>query len=171
MFRLARTSSTGFRVPVVALRHAAVLLLLFSFGLLAAVPIAQANDSSLTKALKRYENRLTTDIGYLSGFTVPSRKAASAVLAKLTKVRTDLAGATHAAGARQASTSSGRKGRTQVLSALHDATVAASDAQSCATAARSGNRSTAKRDAKAEQSEINKAIPLFESGGKLLHLF
>jgi len=58
-----------------------------------------------------------------------------------------------------------------VLSALHDATVAANDARASATAARSGIRSTAKRDAKKEQSEINKAIALFESGGRLLHLF
>ena len=58
-----------------------------------------------------------------------------------------------------------------MLSGLHDATLAASDARAAAAAARSGKRSTARRDAKEEQREINKAIPLFESGGKLLHLF
>jgi hypothetical protein len=58
-----------------------------------------------------------------------------------------------------------------VLSALHDATVAVDDAQASASAARSGKRSTAKRDATAERRQINKAIPLFMAGGKLLHLF
>jgi hypothetical protein len=148
-----------------------VLPLLVSLAVLAAAPFAQASDASLKKALKPYETRLTTDIGYLSNFSAPSKSAAPAALTKLSKIRSDLTGATKAATGQQASTSSGRKGRTQVLSALHDATVAAGDAQACATAARFGNKSTAKRDAKAEQGEINKAIPLFESGGKLLHLF
>ena len=63
------------------------------------------------------------------------------------------------------------QGPAQALPALHDATVAASDARASAAAARSGLRSTAKRDAKNELSEINKPIALFESGGRLLHLF
>jgi hypothetical protein len=147
------------------------LLLPVLVAVLAAAPFAQANDASLTKALKRYETRLTTDIGYLSSFAAPSKNGARAALSKLSKVRSDLGGATNAANGQQASTASGRKGRAQVLSALHDATVAASDARASATAARSGLRSTAKRDAKNELSEINKAIALFESGGRLLHLF
>lgn len=145
--------------------------LLVSLGLLVASPLAQASDASLKSALKRYEARLTTDIGYLSSFSAPSRSTAPAALSRLSKIRSDLTGAARAATGEQASTSSGRKGRTLVLSGLHDATVAADDARACATAARSGNRSTARGDAKAEQSEINKAIGLFESGGKLLHLF
>jgi hypothetical protein len=141
--------------------------LVLPLGLLAAAPLAQASNASLEKALKPYETRLTTDISYLSNFSAPSKKAAPAALTKLSKINSDLSGATKAATGQQASTSSGRKGRTQVLSALHEATVATSDARACATAARSGKKSTAK----SEQSEINKAIPLFESGGELLHLF
>jgi hypothetical protein len=163
-------SKTFVRLLEVAMKRVALSILVL-LGMLAAAPLAQASDASLTKALKRYETRLTTDIGYLSSFSAPSRKAAPAALHKLSNVSRDLTGATSAATGQQASTSSGRKGRTQVLSGLHDATLAASDARATAAAARSGKRSTARRDAKEEQREINKAIPLFESGGKLLHLF
>jgi hypothetical protein len=155
---------------VVAMKRSALPLLVLLAPLVPA-PLAQASDASLKQALKPYETRLTTDIGYLSGFSAPSRSAAPAALRKLSKAGSDLTGASEAATRQQASTSSGRKGRALVLSGLHDATVAAGDARACATAARSGNRSTAKRDANAEQSEINKAIASFESGGKLLHLF
>jgi hypothetical protein len=147
------------------------LPLLVSLGLLVATPLAQASDASLERALKAYGARLTGDIGYLSSFSAPSKRAAGAVLHRLSKVRDDLAGATRAATGRQASTSSGRKGRKLVLSGLHDATAAAGDARACATAARSGNRFAAKRYERQEQSEIGKAIPMLESGGKVLHLF
>jgi hypothetical protein len=145
--------------------------LLVVLGLLVAVPLAQASDASLKRAMKAYESRLTTDIGYLSNFSVPSRSAASTVLHKLSKIGTDLSAATRTAKGQQASTNSGRKARTLLLSALSDATTGTGDARTCATAARSGNRSAAKRDQRNEQNEINKAIPLFESAGKLLHLF
>jgi hypothetical protein len=147
------------------------LLLLVPLGLLVATPFARATDASLERALKAYETRLSGDIGYLSSFSAPSKGAAAAVLHRLSEVRNDLAGATRAATGRQASTGSGRRGRELVLSGLHDAAAAASDARACATAVRSGNRNAAKRDERQEQSEIGKAIPLFESGGKLLHLF
>ena len=147
------------------------LILLVLLGLLALAPLAHASDATLEKAMKAYEKRLTTDISYLANFSVPSKKAAPSTLSKLSRIVNDLAGATKAATRHQASTSSGRKGRTQILAALHDATAATSDAKACATAARAGKRSTAKRDSKAEQRQIDKAIPLFESGGKLLKLF
>jgi hypothetical protein len=140
-------------------------------GLLAAAPLAAASDVSLRTALKPYEARLTTDIGYLSSFSAPSRSAAPAVLSMLSKVRSALSGATLAASRQQGSSSSGRKGRAQVLSALGYATAAADEAGASANAARAGNRSAAKLDAKQEQSKITKAIPLFKSGGSLLHLF
>lgn len=155
---------------LVAMKRGA-LPLLVALGLLVAAPLAQANDASLEHALKPYEARLTKDIGYLSSFSAPKKSAATAALHRLAKIHTDLTGATHAATTHQASTSSGRRGRTLVLSALHDAIVALGDARSCATAARSGNGSAAKRDRKQALKEINKAIPLFEAGGTLLHLF
>ncbi|MGP0036132.1 MAG: hypothetical protein ACLP4R_16395 [Solirubrobacteraceae bacterium] len=147
------------------------LILLGLLGLLVLVPLAQASDATLQKAMRPYDKRLTTDISYLSNFSAPSKKAAPSTLSKLSTISSDLSGAIKAASGQQASTSSGRKGRTQILAALHYATAATNDAKACATAARVGKRSTAKRDAKTEQSQINKAIPLFESGGKLLKLF
>jgi hypothetical protein len=147
------------------------LSVLVMLGLLAGAPIAHASNASLTHALKPYETRLTTDIGYLSSFSAPSRTAASAALTKLSRVRRDLSSATGAASGQQASTNSGRKGRTLVLSAMHDATLAAGDAQASATAARAGRHGVARRDAQSEQTEISRAIPSFESGGRLLHLF
>jgi hypothetical protein len=148
-----------------------VLPLVVLLALLAPAPLALASDASLKKALKPFKARLTADIAYLAGFSAPSRARASGALSKLATIRKDLSGATRAATNNKASTKSGRKGRTLVLSALHDATLATGDARASAKAARSGNRSAAKRDAKHERSEINKAIPRFESGGKLLHLF
>jgi hypothetical protein len=162
-------SKSFIHLPVPMKRVA--LPLLVSFGMLVAAPLAQASDASLTRAVKPYKTRLTADIGYLSSFSVPSKSASSGVVRRLSKIRNDLNGATRAASGQQASTSSGRKGRTLVLSALHDATVATADARACATAAGSGNRSGANRDQRQEQTEIQKAIPLFESGGRLLHLF
>lgn len=140
-------------------------------ALLAVAPFAHASDSSLKHALKAYEANLTKDIAYLASFKAPSKSGASAALHKISKVESDLNGAKQAANGQQASSSSGKTGRSKVLSALHYALVAASDAKASATAARSHEASTAKKDAKATVSETNKAIPLFESGGKLLHLF
>jgi hypothetical protein len=148
-----------------------VLWLFVSLGVLMIPPLALASDASLKGALKPYEGRLTTDIGYLSSFSASSRSAADLRQLAQRGSRGDLFGATRAASHQQASSSSGRKGRTLVLSALADATVAAGDARASAIAARSGNRSAAKRYGREEQSGINKAIPLFESGSKLLHLF
>jgi hypothetical protein len=147
------------------------LALLVSLGLLAVAPLAHASDASLEHALKAYKTRLTADIAYLASFSAPSKSAAATALSRLPKLRGDLTGATQAATRQQGSTNSGRKGRTMVLSGLHDAIVATGDAGASAAAARSGNRATAKRDASREQAEINRAIPLFESGGMLLHLF
>ena len=147
------------------------LPLLIAIGLLATASFAQASDAGLRRALRPYRARLTTDISYLSNFTAPSKSRTGAALRRLSKIRGDLGGATRAANLQQASTSSGRKGRTLVLSALHDASAAAADARASALAARSGNRSAARRDARKEQGEINRAITSFEQGGKLLHLF
>lgn len=152
------------------LREAGALSLV-AIGLLVGAPPAQASDASLRRALRSYETRLAADIGYLSSFTMPTRSRAPAVLRRLSSVRTDLNGATGAAERNRASTGSGRVGRAQVLSALHYAITATIDAQLCASAARVGNRARARRDARAEQRAINQAIPLFEAGGKRLHLF
>ncbi len=140
-------------------------------ALVLTAPVAWASDSSLEHALSAYKGRLTTDIGYLASFSAPSRSSAGAARSKLSKVESDLAGARRAATGQQASSSSGRRGRTLVLSGLGDAISAAGDALSSANAARSGNSSTARSDARSESSEINRAIPLFQQGGMLLHLF
>jgi hypothetical protein len=147
------------------------LPLVVAVGLLAVAPLAHASDASLKRALRAYKARLTTDIGYLASFAAPNKGAAVGALRRLSTVRGDLTGATHAATLQQASTSSGRRARTLVLSGLHDAIAAVGDARASATAARSGNRSAAKRAARKARDETNKAIPLFESGGRLLHLF
>jgi hypothetical protein len=148
-----------------------IALSLLSFGLLAAAPLAQASDRSLEQALRAYQARLTSDIGYLSSFSTPSRGSAGAVLSRLSRIGGDLNGASRAARGQRASSHSGSRGQSLILSALGNASVAVSDARAAAYAARSGNRSTASRDARAEQSAINRAIPQFESGGHLLHLF
>jgi len=121
--------------------------------------------------MKAYKSRLTTDISYLSNFAAPSRAAAAGVLTKLSKVSRDLTDARNTLKGQRASTSSVAKGRTEVLQALSDSLAASADARSSASAARSDKRATAARDAKAEKHEIGLAIPLFESGGKALHLF
>jgi hypothetical protein len=64
-----------------------------------------------------------------------------------------------------------RRGQSLVLSALHYATLADADTRASAGATRSGNGAVARSDARAEQARIIRAIPLFESGGHLLHLF
>jgi hypothetical protein len=151
-------------------RRAGALVLLAGVGLAAASPV-QASDAGFRRALKPFETRLTAGIGYLSSFSAPRRGAAPAALARLARIQTDLAAATSAASRNPASTSAGRTGRSDVLSALRHARAAATDAQRSATAARAGRRATAARDARAEQREINASIPLFEKGGQLLHLF
>jgi hypothetical protein len=140
-------------------------------GLGMLVPAAQADDAGLQKALKAYESRLTTDIGYLAAFTKPSAGGVPTALHRLSKIAEDLSGATHAAKTHHASTTAGAKGRTEVLAALHDAMAATRDAEASAKAVRGGKPAKAKHEAKLERSAINKAIPLFESGGKKLHLF
>lgn len=133
--------------------------------------VAQASDASLTKAMKAYKTRLTTDIAYLANFSAPAKARAGATLTKLGKINRDLLGARHAAQINQASTASGRKGRTEVLSALGYALTSTKDATASARAARAGHRAAARADARAALREINKAIPLFEDGGRRLHLF
>lgn len=146
-------------------------LLLVCVGVAAIASPAWANDSTLEHALKRYDKSLTSDIAYLAGFSVPSRSHANATLHKLSKIGKDLSGATKAARDHQASSKNGRKGRSLVLSGLADATTAQKDAGAAARAARSGKHGTAVSDRKKELKAINKAIPLFESGGQLLHLY
>lgn len=158
------------RLLEVAMKRVALPLLVV-LGLVAVTPIAQASDQSLRRALQPYKARLTADIGYLASFTAPTKSNAAAALRRLSGVRSDLNGATRAATGQQASTSSGRKGRTLVLSGLEHAITAAGDARASASAARSGNRATATRDARHERGEINHVVTLFESGGRLLHLF
>lgn len=139
---------------------------------LAAVPWpAFASDASVRRALSAYESRLTADIGRLASFSTPSRAGAAATIAALGKVRSDLDGAVRAADGQRASTSAGRRGRALVLSGLREALTAAGDAKSAAVAARSGHTAAAKAATAREQKAIDRAIPLFESGGKLLHLF
>ena len=140
-------------------------------GLLAGVPMAQASDASLRHALKNYETRLTTDIGYLSSFSAPRRARASAALHTIATVRGDLSGATAAGNSQQASSNSGRRGRALVLTGLSEASLAASDARASAVAARAGQRAVARHDAQVEHGEIMRAVTSFEAGGRLLHLF
>ena len=147
------------------------LPLLVAVALVAVTPVAQASDQTLRRALQAYKTRLTADIAYLASFSAPTKSKASVALRRLSKVRSDLTGATRAANGQQASSGSGRRGRKLVLSGLQHALTAAGDARASATAARSGNRAAAKRDARHERGEINQAVPLFESGGRLLHLF
>lgn len=144
---------------------------LVALGLALLVPPAWASDATLKSALKPYEARLTKDIAYLAGFRVPSKKATGGALKRLAKINKDLKGAVQAANHNQASSKNGRKGRSLVLSGLHDAIAAAGAARSCAKAAKAGHHAAAKLDRKHEQREINRAIPELESGGKLLHLF
>ena len=144
---------------------------LVGLALLAAAPFAQASDRSLEQAIGKYKPKLTSDIAYLASFSAPSRSHASGVEKRISGILHDLSAASSAARSQQASSKSVQHGKSLVLSALHDASLAADDARASAKAAQSGNRSGAKKDARAEQTEINRAIPLFESGGRLLHLF
>ena len=148
-----------------------VVSVLAALGVLALAPLAQASDRSLERALGADKSRLTSDISYLASFSAPSRSSASGVLSRLSRIGSDLNGASRAASSQRASSSSGRHGQLLILTALSDAMFAESEAHASASAARSGSRSTASRDARAEQGEINRAIPDFESGGHLLHLF
>lgn len=145
--------------------------LLLVVGLLVAAPLAQASDASLKRAVKIYEVRLTKDISYLANLKVPSRSAAPTVLRRLSKIGSDLAAVTRVAKSHHGSSSSGRRARVQLLSALSDVSAATRSARACATAARSRHRAAAKSDLKLEQRQVNKAIPLFESAGRLLNLF
>jgi len=147
------------------------LSLLVIVGLAVAPAPGWATDASLKSALKPYKTRLTTDVAYLAGFKVPKKSAVGGVLKKLSKITKDLQGAATAANRNQASSNTGRQGRTQVLAGLHDATSAGAAARACAKAVRSGKGSKAKTDHKQVQSNINKAIPLLESGGTKLKLF
>jgi hypothetical protein len=157
-------------LAVVSTRWLALpLVVLLTIG--AAASIAQASDASLKHALKGYENRLTADIGYLASFTAPSKSGAAGALKKLSTISKQLKGATQAANGQQASSAKGTKGRKDVLAALKDASAAVTAAKASANAAKAGNSSTAKHDAKQERQKINKAIPLFEAGGKALGLF
>src|ERR1700730_5493802 len=109
---LGKTSARALtRLLAVPMKRIA-LALLVSLGLLAVAPLAHASDVSLEHALKAYKTRLTADIGYLASFSPPSKSAAATALSRLAKLRSDLTGATQAATRQQASTNSGRKGRT-----------------------------------------------------------
>jgi hypothetical protein len=147
------------------------LSVLVSLSLLALAPLAQASDRSLERAVAPYKGRLTSDIGYLANFSTASRRGAAAVQTRVARILGDLATVTSAAKSQHASSKSVRRGQSLVLSALHYATLAADDARASAGATRSGNGAVARSDARAEQAQINRAIPLFESGGHLLHLF
>jgi hypothetical protein len=148
-----------------------LLPVLACVSVLASSAIAQASDRSLERAVGAYKGSLTSDIGYLASFSAPSSRGAAAAQARVGRILRDLAAAGSAARSQRASSSSVRRGQSLILSALHYATLAADDARSSAGAARSGNGAAARGEARAEQSQINRAIPLFESGGHLLHLF
>lgn len=152
------------------MRRIALFLVMVVVVLASSVP-AWASDSTLRNALKPYKMRLTADVAYLAVFKVPSKAKAGTVSVKLPKIEKDLLGATQAANANQASTKNGRKARAQVLAGLHDALAATDSARACVNAVKAGKAPAAKSDRKLEQSNINKAIPLLESGGKLLKLF
>lgn len=158
-------------MPAKLARPTLAVALLIGAALLISAPLAHANDAGIRRVMKPYKTRLTVDIAYLSNFSAPSRKAAPAALRKLSSIGIDLHGASRALARQTASSANGRRGRADVLSALRDALAAASDAHSSAAAARAGHVATARRDAKAEQRHIGQAIPKFEAGGRLLHLF
>ena len=147
-----------------------VLSLLVMIGLLA-TPVALASDKSLEAALKPYKAKLTTDIAYLANFKAPTKSKAAAATKELGKIASTLNGAKKAAEDNQASSSKGKAGRTDVINGLTDALSAASDGKSAASAAKSGKGSSAKSHAKSEKTEIDKAIPLLETGGTDLKLF
>lgn len=149
----------------------AALLCLASMTVLAAASVAQASDASLEHALAAYQSKLTTDIGYLASFATPSRATAAATLSRLSTAQRDLTAADKAASGQQASSATGRQGRTLILSALGEASAAAADGRAAASAARTGNSSAAKAAAARERGAIDAAIPDFEQGGKDLHLF
>ena len=140
-------------------------------AVLALPALARANDASLEHALHGYESKLTTDISYLADFSAPSRGGASGALSRISGTQKDLSAAYRAASGQQGSSSTGRSGRSLVLSALSEANTAAGDAKASADAARSGNSSAARSDANKERGVIDQAIPRFEQGGKDLHLF
>jgi hypothetical protein len=141
-------------------------------GILVLAPVAHASDASLEKALKAYKQKLTTDIAYLSGFSAPSKSAASGVSRKLSTISGDLKGAQSAAQNNQASSAKGSKGRSEILAGLGYALVAERDAKAATSAAASGKAATARSDAKRARAEIaDKAIGPLESGGMALGLF
>jgi hypothetical protein len=147
------------------------LIALLALALGSFTAVAAANDASVKRALKRYEKKLTKDIGYLASFKTPTKRSSGSVLKRVSAIRRDLRGAEKAQQGEMASTANGRKGRQQILAALGDAGSAATKARASALAVRAGHRSAAKGDAKQELRDIDKAIVLFESGGKKLHLF
>jgi hypothetical protein len=148
-----------------------VLPMLVLLGLLAAAPVGLASDTSLKNALKPYKSKLLVDVAYLGEFKAPTKSKAGAALKKLSTIKKDLTGAKNAAEGQQGSTSKGKAGRTAVITGLTDMLVATGDADNAAKAAKSGKKSTAKSDAKAEYNEVNKGIPPLEAGGKDLGLF
>lgn len=158
-------------MPVKHLHPALTLPLLICAALLAAAPLARASDASIRRVMNPYKTKLTVDIAYLANFSAPSWKAAPGTLHKLAGIRTELTRASRALEHQKASTRNGRRGRTDVLNALHTALTATTDARNSATAARHRHSATARKDTKAEQRQIGKAIPEFETGGRLLHLF
>jgi hypothetical protein len=153
------------------LTRSLVLLALLAAAAGSLAQVASANDASVKRAFKTYDKRLTKDIAYLANFKTPGKRSSGSVLSHVRKIRADLKGAENAQKGKKASTAGGRKGRQEVLAALHDAGTAAGSARTSAIAVRGGHHSAAKHDARQEQTAINKAIPLFESGGKKLHLF
>jgi formate-dependent nitrite reductase cytochrome c552 subunit len=140
-------------------------------GALVIAPAASASDSTLKNALKPYSSKLTSDIAYLATFPTPSKSTAGSVSKHLSKIEKDLKGAQRAAQDNQASSSKGTTGRSEVLTGLGDAIKATADANASVAAARAGKKSTAKNDAKSARSEISKAVPVLEAGGKALGLF
>lgn len=148
-----------------------LVALAVAVALLGLAPLASASDSSLRRALNGYKSRLTSDISYLAYFSAPSRSRTSSVLSRLSGVSSDLNGAIRAANGQRSSSRTGSRAKSLLLAAFGYALSATGYARASAYAARSGRGSSARSDARAEQGQINRAIPLFEQGGRLLHLF
>jgi hypothetical protein len=148
-----------------------IVLALLAAAIGALAPPASANDASVRRAFKTYEKKLTKDISYLASFKTPTRRSSGTVLKHVAGIRRDLRGAERAQKGKRASTAKGRTGRQQILTALSDANSAAGQARASALAIRGGHRAAARGDARKEQRIVNKAIALFEAGGKKLHLF
>lgn len=134
--------------------------------------MAQASDSSLIHALSPYKNALTADVITLATLEAPPAKSAvPSWTSKLQKAQSDFATVARVARGQTASTSTGRKAQSEVLSALSYAYGAAGDGLAAMTAVRQNNGSAAKTDIANERVQVARSLTPFSEAGKTLGLF